>query len=175
MRRRRLATVLGFAAVTAAATLVIGWSGRTYAEPPETFFENGDVEALSFTGDLAHDASYKTGWAIKVTIENRGDEEASCALDTALSRETVSPGSRSQPPGLAVWHHKDKVTVTAHESVERTYEIPQWMAAQLTANDKSEQIRAKMVEKENAKPAPNYALLAKPYTMYTVGFQREDG
>jgi hypothetical protein len=168
-------TVLGFAAITAATTLVIGWSGRTYADPPETFFESGTVDDLSFSGELAHDASYKTGWAIKVTVENRGDEDGTCTLDTELTRAQVSPGSRSSPAGVAVWHRKEKVTVTAHESVVRTYDVPQWMAAQLAANDKSAQIREKMIERENAKPMPNYALSMRPYTMYSVAFQRVDG
>ena len=94
---RPLATVLGFAAVTAAATLVIGWSGQTYADPPETFLGSGDVDDVSFNGELAHDASFKSGWAIKVTFENRGDDDETCTMDTELTRVRGQPGLQGQP------------------------------------------------------------------------------
>lgn len=172
---RPLVTVLGFAAVTAAATLALGWSSRTYADPPETFFESGDVDDVTFSGELAHDPTLKTGWAIKVTYENRGDEDQTAQLDTELEKTLINPGSRASPPGLAVWHHKDKITVPAHESVVKSYDVPAWMAAQLTANDKAAQIREKLIEKENEKPQPNYALSMKPYTMYSVAFSKVNG
>jgi hypothetical protein len=171
---RPLVTVLGFAAVTAAATLSLGWSGRTYADPPEMFFEQGTTDDVSFNGELARDTSVKSGWAIKVTYENKGDDDETCTLDTELTRTQVNPGSRASPPGVAVWHRKDKVSVPAHESVVRSYEIPQWMAAQLTSNDKAMQIREKLIQKEEQKPAPNYALTMRPYTMYSVSFQKTD-
>ena len=172
---RPLVTVLGFAAVTAAATLSLGWSGRTYADPPQTFFGSGDVDDVTFSGEVAKDTSVKTGWAIKVTFENRGDDDETCTIDTELARQQVNPGSRSSPPGIAVWHKKDKVTVPAHESVVRNYEVPQWMAAQLTSNDKATVIREKLIEKDSQKPQPNYALQMHPYTMYSVSFQKMDG
>ena len=171
---RPLVTVLGFAAVTAAATLSLGWSGRTYADPPETFFESGTADDVTFNGEVARDTSMKSGWAIKVTYENKGDDDETCTLDTELTRTQVNPGSRASPPGVAVWHRKDKLTVPAHESVVRNYEIPQWMAAQLTSNDKAMQIREKLIEKENQKPLPNYAVTMRPYTMYSVSFQKTD-
>jgi hypothetical protein len=172
---RPLATVLGFAAVTAAATLTLGWSGTTYADPPDTFFGAGDVDDLTFNGELVHDAAFKTGWAIKVTFENRGDDDEKCTMDTELTRQQINPASRASPPGVAVWHHKEQVVVAAHETTERTYEVPQWMAAQLTSNDKATQIREKIVERESNKPNGNFALMMRPYTMYGVAFQKVDG
>ena len=172
---RPLATVLGFAAVTAAATLVVGWSGQTYADPPETFLGAGDVDDVSFSGELARDASFKTGWAIKVTYENSGDVDETCTIDTELTRAQVSPGSRASPAGVAVWHHKDKVTVAAHESVVKSYEVPPWMAVQLGANEKASALRERMMERENEKPSPNYAVSMRPYTMYSVAFLKADG
>jgi hypothetical protein len=172
---RPLVTVLGFAAITAATTLVVGWSGQTYADPPETFFGSGDVDDVSFNGELVRDATFKTGWAIKVTFQNRGDDDETCTLDTELTRAEINPGSRASPPGVAVWHRKDRVTVPAHEEVARSYDVPQWMAAQLTSNDKAMTIREKVIEKENQKPAPNFALQMRPYTMYGVAFQKVNG
>ena len=171
---RSFATVLGFAAVTAAATLAVCWPGRTYADPPETFFESGTTDDITFNGEVARDPSVKSGWAIKVTYENRGDEDETCTIDTELTRTQINPGSRASPPGVAVWHHKEKLSVPAHESVVKNYEIPQWMAAQLTSNDKAMAIREKLIEKENQKPQPNYALTMRPYTMYSVSFQKTD-
>jgi hypothetical protein len=172
---RSLATILGFAAATAAATLAVCWPGRTYADPPETFFEAGQVDDVTFQGEVARDTTVKSGWAIKVTYDNKGDEDETATIETELTRAQVNPGSRSSPAGVAVWHHKDKVTVPAHESVVRSYEVPQWMAAQLTSNEKAAQIRDKMIEKENSKPNPSYAISMRPYTMYSVAFQKADG
>ena len=87
----------------------------------------------------------------------------------------MNPGSRASPPGVAVWHHKDKVTVAAHESVVKSYEVPAWMAVQLTSNEKAGELRQKMVDRENEKPNPNYAISMRPYTMYSVAFLKADG
>jgi hypothetical protein len=165
-------TIVGFAATTAAATLAVGWPGRTFADPPETFFESGEVDDVTFSGEVARDASLKGGWAIKVTYENRGDEEETCEIDAELTRAQIHPGDRSSPAGVTVWHHKEKVTVAAHESAVKSYEVPQWMAVQLTANEKAAAIRQKMVDRENEKPNPNYALSMHPYTVYAVAFTK---
>lgn len=172
---RPLVTVLGFAAATAAITLAMGWSRPTYADPPETFFGAGDVDDLTFTGEVVHDTSFKTGWAIKVTYENRGDRDQTAQMDTELTRQQVNPMSRASPPGLAVWHHKDKVLVAAHDTVVRTYEIPASMAAQLTANDKAAAVRQKLIDRETNKPTPSYAVAMRPFTMFGVAFQKMNG
>jgi hypothetical protein len=172
---RQLVTILGFAVTTTAATLAVGWPGRTFADPPETFFESGDIDDITFSGEVARDGSMKSGWAIKVTYENHGDQDATCQLDTELTRAQINPGSRSSPAGVAVWHHKDKVTVTAHESVVRSYEVPAWMGVQLTANEKAADLRQKIIDRENEKPNPNYAISMRPYTMYSVAFLKADG
>ena len=90
-------------------------------------------------------------------------------------RNQVNPGSRSGPAGVAVWHHKEKVTVVAHESVVKSYEVPAWMAVQLTANEKASELRQKTVDRENQKPNPNYAISMRPYTMYSIAFVKADG
>ena len=173
---RPLVTILGFAAITAAATLSLCWPGRTYADPPQIFGESGEVDDITFQGEVARDPAIRNGWAIKVTYENRGNEDETCDIDATLNRNQVNPGSRSGPDGVAVWHHKEKISVPAHESVVRTYDVPGWMAAQLTGNEKAMQLREKMVERESAKPNGGaFALQMRPYTMYSVGFQKVDG
>jgi hypothetical protein len=171
---RHWMTTLGFAAVTAAATLAVCWPSHTYADPPETFYGFGGVEDVTFSGEVVRDPSVKSGWAIKVTYENRGDEDEPCTLETELTRAQVNPASRATPPGVAVWHRRDKVTVPAHESVVRNYEVPAWMAVQLTANEKATELRQKLIERESAKPG-GYAIETRPYTMYGVAFQKADG
>jgi hypothetical protein len=168
---RSIATISGFAAVTAAATLAVCWPGRTYAEPPETYFEAGSVRKVTFQGEVARDSAAKSGWAIRVTYNNGGDEDETCTIDTELTKATVNPASRASPPGVAIWRRKDKVTVPAHESIVRTYEVPAWVAAQLTANEKAAQLRQKMEEAEMKKPNPRFALTMRPYTMFSVAFQ----
>jgi hypothetical protein len=172
---RQLFTILGFAAATATATLAVCWPCRTYADPPETFFQSGDVDDITFSGEVARDTALKTGWALKITYENRGDEDETCQLDSELMRAQVNPGSRASPAGTAVWHHKDKVTVAAHESVVKSYEVPAWMAVQLGATEKADALRQKTIDRENEKPNPNYAISMRPYTMYSVAFVKVDG
>jgi hypothetical protein len=170
-----LATIVRFAAGTAAAALAVCWPGSTYADPPETFYEGGSVDALTFSGEVVRDPSMKSGWAIKVTYQNTGDEDETATLDAELTRATVNPDARSSPQGVAVWRHRDTVTVTAHESVDRSYEIPQWMAVKLTSNEKALELREKRIEAENRKKNPNYALSMRPYTVYAVAFQKASG
>ena len=169
---RSFATVLGFAAVTAAATLAVCWPGRTYADPPERFIGAGDVDNVSFSGEVTRDATLKSGWAIKVTFENRGDEDETAKLDSELTRAQVAPASRAEPLGITVWHHKDSVKVPAHESVVRVYEIPASVAKQLSANEHAMALREKLIEKENAKANPDFRLSMRPYTMFGVAFQK---
>jgi hypothetical protein len=172
---RSFATVLGFAAATAAATLAVCWPGRTYADPPERFIGAGDIDDVSFSGEVTRDATLKSGWAIKVTFENRGDEQETCKLDSELTRAQVNPAARAEPPGVTIWHHKDSVTVPAHESVARVYEIPASLARLLTANEQAMALREKLIEKESAKPTPNFALQMRPFTAFAVAFQKVKG
>jgi hypothetical protein len=172
---RSFVTVLGFAAATAAATLAVCWPGRTYADPPERFIGAGDVDDVSFEGEVTRDATVKSGWAIKVTFENRGDEQQTCKLDSELTRAQVAPMSRVERAGVAVWHHKDSVTVPAHESVVRVYEIPASLARLLAANEQALALRDKLIEKESAKPNPNFAIQMRPFTSFGVAFRKVNG
>lgn len=173
---RPFVTIVGFAAATAAATLSLCWPGRTYADPPEMFGEAGEIDDVTFQGEVVRDPAVRNGWAIKVTYENRGDQDETCEIDAQLTRDQVHPGSRSGSAGVAVWHHKEKVSVPAHESVVRNLDVPQWMAAQLAANEKAMQLREKAIERESAKPnGGDYALQMRPYVMYSVAFQKADG
>lgn len=172
---RSFATVLGFAAATAAATLAVCWPGRTYADPPERFIGAGDIDDVTFSGEVTRDATLKSGWAIKVTFENRGDEDETAKLDSELTRAMVAPASRAEPAGVTVWHRKDSVTVPAHESVVREYEIPASVAKQLSANEQAMALREKLIEKDSQKPNPNFALQMRPYTMFGVAFQKVNG
>jgi hypothetical protein len=54
----------------------------------------------------------------------------------------------------------------------RVYEIPASVARQLTANEQAMALRQKLVEKESAKPNPDFALQMRPYTMFGVAFQK---
>jgi hypothetical protein len=171
-KHRPLLTVLGFAGATALASLTAFWPGTTHADPPEVYYGGGEISNVSFQGEVVKDAKAKTGWAIQVTLENTGDQDETCPLETDLTRQVVNPASRAGEMGTAVWRHKDKVLVPAHEKIVKTYEVPAWTAAQLTANEKAQALREKQQEAESNKPQPNYAMMMRPYTMYGVAFQK---
>jgi hypothetical protein len=165
-RMRHLATIFGFTA----ATMSVFLPGPIYADDPpaETFYMDGTVDDVSFHGEIAKDTTAKKGWTITVTYKNDSDKDETCPIDTELMRSVINPQERGGSPGLAVWHHKDKVSVPAHGTLVKTYELPSWIGEALTANARAELARQKESEKEN----PNYALLSKPYNVYSVGFQK---
>ena len=172
---RNLVTILGFAATTAAATLAVCWPGRTYADPPETFYESGSVDDVTFSGEVARDTSLQSGWAIKVTYENRGDEDETCQIDTELTRTQVNPALAREPAGA----RRVAPQGQGHRpgARERREELrgAAWMAVQLTSNEKATTLREKVIDRENEKPNPNYAISMRPYTMYSVAFLKADG
>jgi hypothetical protein len=134
---RSVATVIGFAAVTSAATLTVFWPKATFAEDAATdLVQDGTkVNHVVVSGELVREKKSKTGWVIEVTAENRGDEAETAELETDLTRQVSNPMSRAAPMPTAVLKKKESITVAAGEKVTKRYDVPAAFAAQINAQE----------------------------------------
>jgi hypothetical protein len=153
---RSLATVLGFAAITSAATLTAFWPTATFADDPgQDLVQDGTkVNHVVVQGEIVRDKKAKTGWVIEVTAENRGAEAETAELETDLTRVISNPMSRAAPMPTAVMKKKESVTVAAGEKVTRRYDVPAPLAAQMTAKEAADAAREKAEEKGKSLPMP---------------------
>jgi hypothetical protein len=133
----RILTVAGFALATAAATLAVAWPTPTHADGASPLVQYmvdgckiGDVIAR---GVLRKDATAKSGWVVLVTADNGADHGEEVPLETDVTRLVMSPMARVPPRPQTVWSTKEQVTVPAHGSVTRRYEIPAAVATQIAA------------------------------------------
>jgi hypothetical protein len=133
----RIGTFAGFAVATLAATLAVSWPTPTHADgasPLATYtvggWKVGDVVA---SGEIKADRSAKSGWVVLVTARNEADHPEQVALETDVTRLAVSPMSRAAPFPTTVWSTTEPVTVAAHATVTRRYEIPVAIATQIGA------------------------------------------
>jgi len=130
-------TIAAFAVATAAATLAVAWPTPTHADgaaPLATYtvdgWKIGDVVAK---GEIKRDASARSGWVIAVTARNGADHAEDVPLETDLTRVAASPMSRVMPRPLTVWSTREQVSVPAHGSVTRRYELPAELATSIAA------------------------------------------
>ena len=163
--RSPAATIAAFAVATAAVTLAVAWPTTTHADgaaPLATYtvdgWKIGDVVAK---GEIKRDGSAKSGWAITVTARNGADHAEDVPLETDVTRVAVSPMSRVMPRPLTVWSTREQVSVPAHGSVIRRYELPAELAASIAA--------AQAAKKA---PAKGPAMMA-PVVAFAVAFDQQ--
>jgi hypothetical protein len=147
MSRSPAITIAAFATATMAATLAVAWPTTTHADgaaPLATYtvdgWKIGDVVAK---GEIKRDGSAKSGWAITVTARNGADHAEDVPLETDVTRVAVSPMSRVMPRPLTVWSTREQVTVPAHGSITRRYELPAEVAAAVAAAQSAKKAPAK--------------------------------
>lgn len=164
---RTLATVLGFAALSAASTLAFLAPTTTFADPPVAAVvytaEGAKIGQVVLRGRVSRDPSAKTGWVVLVSAENQGDKPAVVPVETDLDRTVSSPMARVAPMPQVVWKWKETMTLAAHQKMTRRYEVNAEIAATLTADAKTSKADA------NANAAPGIGLAARVY--HGVRFQ----
>ena len=147
---RSLATVLGFAAITTAATVTVFWPKATLADGDDSkadqVLDGTKVNHVVVDGDLVRDPKSKTGWVIEVKAENRGTEEETAELEADLTRQVSNPMSRAAPMPTAVFKKKEKLTVAAGQTVIKRFEVPAGIAAQISVAKNAEAKREKLAE-----------------------------
>jgi hypothetical protein len=133
--RSPAATVAAFAVATAAATLAVAWPATTHADgaaPLATYtvdgWKIGDVVAK---GRIERDGSAKSGWTVIVTARNDADHAENVLLETDVTRVSMSPMARVAPRPQTVWSTREQISVPAHGSVTRRYELPAPLAGSI--------------------------------------------
>jgi hypothetical protein len=133
----RLGTFAAAAVATLAATLAVAWPTPTHADgasPLATYtvggWKIGDVVA---SGEIQAERSAKSGWVVVVTARNEADHSEQVPLETDITRMAVAPMARVAPRPTTVWSTTEPVTVAAHATVTRRYEIPVAIATQIGA------------------------------------------
>jgi hypothetical protein len=164
---RSVATVLGFAALTSAATLTVFWPKATFADGPnQDLVQDGTkVNHVVIDGEVVRDKKAKTGWVIEVTAENRGTEAETAELETDLQRVISNPMSRAAPMPTAVMKKKETITVAAGEKVTKRYAVPAAFAAQMTAQEAADTAR------EKAEAKGKFLAMPRSVTYFSVAFK----
>jgi hypothetical protein len=147
---RAIATVIGFAAVTATSGLALLTPHVTHAdgEDRKGSFVSGSVYAYA---SFEKDDTAKGGWKIVIAAENPGDGPATKDFDIAIEYAVSNPNSRVGAPGQAVWHHNEKITVAAREKKSITVDCPANVSKQLSALALAQEKREALLQKWNDK------------------------
>jgi len=131
------ATLCAFAIGTTSATLAVTWPTPTHADgasPLIQYMVDGTkINDVIAKGTVHRDPLAKSGWVIDVTAHNDAAHAERLALETDLTRRVGSPMSRVAPQAQTVWSHREDLTVPAHGSVARRYELPIGVGQQLVA------------------------------------------
>jgi len=150
----RTGTFAAAAVATLAAALAVAWPTPTHADgasPLATYtvggWKIGDVIA---SGDIKADRTAKSGWVVIVTARNEADHPEKVALETDVTRVAMSPMVRAAPMPTTVWSTTEPVTVAAHATITRRYEIPVAIATQIGAA----RAQAKAPVRTKGMPAP---------------------
>jgi hypothetical protein len=170
---RTLTTVLGFATLTAAATLTALWPTATLADDDLDDEMGIDAEGTKLghvvvEGEVVRDPKAKTGWVVVVTAENKGTEEETWKLETDLTRTVSSPMARAMPLPTTVWKQTESITLAAGQKIEKRYVVPAAFGAQLTATANADAAIQKA--SEAGKPLPAFAMRPRPF--FNVVFQK---
>lgn len=147
---RAILTVLGFAAVTATSGLALLTPHVTHADGEDrkgAFLPNVVTAFATFEKDEAA----KNGWKIVIAAENPSDTNGSDEFDIAIEYSMSNPNSRTGGPQTAIWHHKQKLVVAAHEKTTVTIDCPAGVAKQLTIGERLQEKREALMQKWNDK------------------------
>jgi hypothetical protein len=130
-----LRTILGFAAITAAAGITLGWPQPTHAERNELsmWVAPGTQVAPSIVaeGGLVRDAKAKSGWAIEIRARNASDRAQPCDLIALVSEVEGIPLARVTPPPKTVWETRQRFSVPPHAEVARRIPVSAALALKL--------------------------------------------
>jgi hypothetical protein len=170
---KQIAIALGFASLTAAATLTVFWPQETLADNDadaidELGLDGTKLGHILVKGEIVRDPKSKTGWVVELTAENQGTASETARLETDLTRTVSSPMSRAQPPAVTVWKQTESITLAAGETLKKRYTIPAPFGAQLTATANAEAQVNKAIEAGQAPPA----IAMRPRPFFNVSFKK---
>ncbi len=169
---RSFVTVVGFATVTATATLALVLPRTTWADDFDDAM--GTVAATRFEQVLVkthvqRDATSSTGWSLVIDAQNEGDVAQSCAFKTALERTFSTPMARVQSEVTTLLTRVETMSVPAHGKVHLVRPVPKWIADQLVTAERIQKARDAETKRAEKDPtAYDSAIMRAPYPDFRV-------
>ncbi len=130
-KARNLATVLGCAAVTAAAGITLGLPASTHAGGSPKMQQQRPAPKIVTEGRVVRDAKSKTGWALEVKARNTTGVIQSCTVVAQLTETVSSPMSRVMPAPMVIFEDKHELEVPPNSELVRRYPVPAKAALKL--------------------------------------------
>jgi hypothetical protein len=132
---RSLRCIIGFAAITAAATVTLGWPQTTHADRDDLALWIAPGTKVGPTivaeGRLVRDAKAKTGWAMEIKARNSGGKPATCDVVAMVSELEGIPVARVAPPPRIVWEERHSFGIAPHAEVVQRVPVPAHLAVKL--------------------------------------------
>ncbi len=128
-KARNLATILGCAAVTAAAGITLGLPASTHAG--SNFAQQQPTPKVVTEGRVVRDAKAKSGWALEIKARNTSDAIQSCTVVAQLTETVSSPMSRVMPMPQVIWEKKHQLEILPNSEIVRRYAVPAKVAIKL--------------------------------------------
>lgn len=169
---RSIATVVGFATVTATATLALVLPRTTLADDVDDAM--GTVAATRFEHVLVktrvqRDATSSSGWSLLIDAQNEGDVAQSCEFKTALERTFSTPMARTQSEVTTLLTRVETLSVPAHGKVHLVRPVPKWIADQLVTAERMQKARDAETKRAENDPTAYYsAIMRAPYPDFRV-------
>ncbi|MBW2455197.1 MAG: hypothetical protein JRI68_11835 [Deltaproteobacteria bacterium] len=130
-KARHLATVLGCAAVTAAAGITLGLPAPTHAGDHLAQQQQRPAPKVTTEGRVVRDAKSKTGWALEVKARNTTGVIQNCTVVAQLTETVSSPMSRVMPQPMVIFEEKHELEVLPNSEIVRRYPVPAKAALKL--------------------------------------------
>ncbi len=169
---RTVVTVVGFATVTATATLALVVPRTTFADDVDDSM--GTVAATRFDHVLVRtgvqrDATASTGWSLVIDAENEGDAAQKVEFKTALERTFATPMARVQSEVTTLLTRVETLSVPAHGKVHLVRPVPKWIADQLVTAERMHKARDAETKRAEKDPTAYYsAIMRAPYPDFRV-------
>ncbi len=169
-KARNLATVLGCAAVTAAAGITLGLPAPTHAGGQQQMMQQRPAPKVVTEGRVVRDAKSKTGWALEVKARNSTGVIQNCTVVAQLTETVSSPMSRVMPSPMVIFEEKHELEVLPNSEIVRRYPVPAKTALKLAkAMPKKTKAKAK---RNNANRAVQKKSKMGPPMMASRAFYR---
>ncbi len=130
-----LRTLIGCAALTAAAGITLGWPRTTHADRDQVAIWIAPGTKVAPTviaeGQLVRDAKGK--WVLEIRARNTGTVAHNCSLVAMVSEVQGSPMSRVAPIPEVVWQQRQSFSVPPRAEATRQLPVPPPLAAKLDA------------------------------------------
>ncbi len=167
-KARNLATVIGCAAITAAAGITLGLPAATHAGGKIALQQPAQASPKIITeGRVVRDAKAKSGWALEVKARNATGTIQNCTVVAQLTETVSSPMSRVMPIPQVIWEKKPQLEVLPNSEIVRRYAVPAKVALKLAKAMPKKTQKAKRSNQaqqvQRKQPSPSLEMAARSF------------